>query len=312
VTKSGKPPYGNRSSSPPPKARKKKPTPTSSLTRWLSKDEAIHQLLREPHAHPSPQSRTRPPLAKPKPEPPRPPAPEQPPVDQAKPVDQNHPDIPPIIRPEDPKSNLINPPPARSENRIPEHIPESAEHQPISREIRPLDLSRLEEDGLFGPYAGLILLSPFLTTFLSRCNLYSSDGFPDTHARQQAVFLLYYLATGEKEAPEHELLFPKLFCGCDLAEEPFPLRTPQDVRNYAEADELLEMVLQRWEKLRESSIAALRDGFLRRNGKLVNRGGRLVLMMESSAIDVLLDYLPWNLSIVKLPWIKELIYVEWR
>jgi hypothetical protein len=294
------------------KSPEEKADPDLVLTRWLSEDEAIHQLLRESHAHPSPWSNTRSPLAIPKPEPSRPPKPEQPEVDQEKPVHPNHPDIAPVVRPEDPKSNLINPPPARAENPIPEHIPESAEQHPISPENRPLDLSRIEEDGLFGPYAGLILLSPFLTTFLSRCNLYSSDGFPDKHARQQAVFLLYYLATGEKEALEHELLFPKLLCGFDLAEEPFPLRAPQDLRNYAEADELLQMVLQRWEKLRESSIAALREGFLRRNGKLVNRGGRLVLMMESSAIDVLLDYLPWSLSIVKLPWIKELIYVEWR
>ena len=60
------------------------------------------------------------------------------------------------------------------------------------------------------------------------------------------------------------------------------------------------------------AVEALREGFLQRVGKLVNRNDRLVLFMETSAIDVLLDYLPWNLSIIKLPWLKDLLYVEWR
>jgi hypothetical protein len=173
------------------------------------------------------------------------------------------------------------------------------------------DRSQVEEEGLFGEYAGLILLHPFLSTFFSRCGLTERGVFVDRQARQQAVYLLYYLGTGEKEAQEHALLFPKVYCGCDL-EEPLPMRVEQPESSYLEADQLLQMVLQRWEKLQYSSVAALREGFLRRMGKLVNRGERLELVMEASAIDVLLDYLPWNLSIVKLPWLKDLLYVEWR
>ena len=180
-----------------------------------------------------------------------------------------------------------------------------------AEEVRVFDRKQLDEDGLFGPCAGLILLHPFLTTFFTHCDLYGKDGFAGMQARQQATFLLYYLATGEKEAPEHELLFPKMFCGCD-PEEPFPIKLEVAESNYVEADELLGMVLQRWEKLHHSSVTALREGFLQRKGKLVNRGDRLLLLMEGSAIDVLLDYLPWNLGIAKLPWMKELIYVEWR
>jgi hypothetical protein len=179
------------------------------------------------------------------------------------------------------------------------------------QDIAGFDRREVDAEGLFGNYAGLILLHPFLTTFFSRCDLMEGGRFRDAAARQQAVFLLYYLATGEKEGPEYEMLFPKLFCGCAL-DESLPSRLELPETFYAEADELLQMVLQRWEKLKNTSVNGLREGFLRRMGKLVNRQNRLVLVVEVSAIDVLLDYLPWNLSLVKLPWLKELLYIEWR
>jgi hypothetical protein len=185
---------------------------------------------------------------------------------------------------------------------------------PAGREERDLagfDRREVDEEGLFGNYAGLILLHPFLTNFFTRCGLMEGTRFQDAFARQKAIFLLYYLATGKKEGQESEMLFPKLFCGCMLNESlPFGLELSEAV--YAEADELLQIVLERWEKLKNSSVDGLREGFLRRMGKLVNRQNRLVLVVEVSAIDVLLDYLPWNLSLVKLPWLKELLYIEWR
>jgi hypothetical protein len=38
----------------------------------------------------------------------------------------------------------------------------------------------------------------------------------------------------------------------------------------------------------------------------------LRLQVEGKALDILLDYLPWTLSIVKLPWMKKLLHIEWR
>jgi hypothetical protein len=167
------------------------------------------------------------------------------------------------------------------------------------------------EEGLFGKHAGLILLHPFLPAFFSQAGVWAEGGFVSPEAWQQAVFLLYYLATGGKEAPEYELILPKFLCGYRL-EEPIPDRLDIAPEVYAEADHLLENVLQHWEKLKDSSIGALREGFLQRPGKLASRGERTVLLVETSAIDVLLDFLPWNLSIVKLPWMKQLLSVEWR
>ncbi len=175
----------------------------------------------------------------------------------------------------------------------------------------PIDGREVDEEGIYVPHAGIILLHPFLSTCFSRPSWWVDGRFVDADAQQKAVFLLHYLATGEEEAMEYQLVFPKLLCGLP-AETPLPMKTGLSPEEYAEAEELLQMVLIRWEKLRATSVGGLREGFLQRNGKLVRRNDQLTLLVERQAIDVLLDYLPWNLSLVKLPWLNNILFVEWR
>jgi len=169
----------------------------------------------------------------------------------------------------------------------------------------------LPEEGILIPQAGVILVHPFLSVFFQRLGLLDGKAFTDLDARQQAIYLLHYLATGERTAPEYQLVLPKMLCGYAL-DMPLPGDIQLTDEACAEGDLVLENVLQRWEKLKNSSVDALREGFLRRNGKLHNKNGRLSLQVETGAIDVLLDFLPWNLSLVKLPWLKDILYVEWR
>jgi len=169
----------------------------------------------------------------------------------------------------------------------------------------------MEEGGVYGRHAGLVLLHPFLSTYFTRCGLWENGGFVSPEARQQAVFLLHFLATGEKEGPEYDLLFPKLLCGYGW-EDPLPGRMEIPDTAFAEGDGLLQNVLLQWDKLKSTSASALREGFLQRTGKLIRRNDKLLLMLEISGIDILLEFLPWGLSIVKLPWLKDIIYVEWR
>jgi|GEM_PF-1106409 hypothetical protein len=170
---------------------------------------------------------------------------------------------------------------------------------------------QVPEEGILIPHAGVILIHPFLATFFSRLGLLDGKTFKDLDARQQAIYLVHYLATGERTAPEYELVLPKMLCGYAL-EMPLPGDILLTDEACSEGDLLLQNVIQRWEKLKNSSVDALREGFLRRNGKLYNWNDRLSLQVEASSIDVLLDFLPWNLNLVKLPWLKEMIYVEWR
>ena len=99
----------------------------------------------------------------------------------------------------------------------------------------------------------------------------------------------------------------------------WPLREPVDSAIVLQADELDEAdglliaAIQRWEKLKSTTPAALRETFLQRNGKLYYKNDSLRLQVESAgAIDILLDHLPWNLSLLKLPWMKDILRVDWR
>jgi len=170
--------------------------------------------------------------------------------------------------------------------------------------------SDVDEEGMYVPHAGVILLHPFLSTCFSRLQWWGGGQFAEG-ARQKAVMLVHWMATGSEEAPEYELVLPKVLCGSS-PEAPMPGRAELNAGDYLEAEELLQMVLVRWDKLKSSSIEGLREGFLQRPGKLFRRNDRLVLQVEAHAIDILLDYLPWNLSLVKLPWLEEILFVEWR
>jgi hypothetical protein len=169
----------------------------------------------------------------------------------------------------------------------------------------------IDEEGIFVQHAGAVLLHPFLPAFFKRLGLTTQEGFIDNDAHQKALHLLYFLSTGDIQPKEYELVIGKILCS-------YPLQQPVDMElniaeaEFNEANDLIEAVITQWDILKNSSPTALRESFLQRNGKLFTRNKRLCLQIEKSAIDVLLDHLPWNLSIIKLPWMDEILSVEWR
>ena len=44
----------------------------------------------------------------------------------------------------------------------------------------------------------------------------------------------------------------------------------------------------------------------------VDADGDWLLRVEARTVDILLDQLPWGVSLVKLPWMDRLLRVEWR
>ncbi len=168
-----------------------------------------------------------------------------------------------------------------------------------------------DDNGIFVQYAGIVLLHPFLPSFFKRLQLTEQAGFISAMAHQKAVFMLHYLSTGHLVAEEHELVIPKLLCGFSI-EETIPKHIEIDEQEMAEANNLLEAAIAQWEILKNTSAAGLREGFLQRNGKLYSKNDTLYLQMETKSIDIVLDYLPWSLGIIKLPWMKELLRVDWR
>lgn len=169
----------------------------------------------------------------------------------------------------------------------------------------------IDEEGIFVQHAGMVLLHPFLATFFKRLNLIESGNFKNIACRQKAMLLLHYLTTGNTNAKEYELVMPKVICAWPL-QQAVSFTGTITVAELEEADNLLESVIAKWDKLKNSSAAALQENFLQRNGKVVTKNESVVVQIEHGSLDVLLDFLPWSINIIKLPWIKEMIRVEWR
>ena len=164
-------------------------------------------------------------------------------------------------------------------------------------------------EGIFIDNAGLVLLHPFIYRFFEHLGIANED---ELFQPDRALCMLHYLVTGQAEAPEYELVFPKLLCGIPLS-MPVPLLIEISEPEKSEASSLLDAVIHHWEALGNTSPDGLRGNFLVRPGKLSQKeDGDWLLQVEPRDYDVLLDRLPWGISMIRLPWMKTMLWVEWR
>ena len=155
--------------------------------------------------------------------------------------------------------------------------------------------------------AGLVLLHPYLRSFFEQCGVYKEEAFTDV---EQAIHLLHYLATGQEQQHESNLVFEKFLCNFPL-EESIPRSLKITEEQKAQATELLEAVLEHWGVLKGASIELLRGEFLQRQGKLVLKGKQPRIVIERKTHDILLDKLPWNIGLFKLPWRDTITFADW-
>ena len=80
-----------------------------------------------------------------------------------------------------------------------------------------------------------------------------------------------------------------------------------------ECENLLRNLVAQWEAPKSASPEAIRSTFLQREGLVCKEGwsGGWKVTVERNSFDVLLDKLPWGLSMIKFPWNRFLIHVEW-
>ena len=166
-----------------------------------------------------------------------------------------------------------------------------------------------ERRGLYVENAGLVLLHPFLPQLFRALMIAGDD---ELLRPGEALRLLHYLATGLEDAPEYDLVLPKILCGlqpASLAGEAAPFTDEEREESAA----LLAAVVRHWDALKNTGIDALRETFLKRNGKLTRwHDGGWLLQVESKSVDILLDSLPWGISMIRLPWMARMLRVEWR
>lgn len=159
--------------------------------------------------------------------------------------------------------------------------------------------------------AGLVLLHPLLKYFFDGLGLLDKKlQFKSPDHAIKAVHLLQYAATKNRVFPEHELALNKILCGIDLA-EPIPKEMDLTAEEITECDNLLATVLERWPALKTKRTDTLRDTYLKREGILSFKNQGWNLRIERNTFDVMLDKLPWGISIISLPWNTQILYVEW-
>lgn len=158
--------------------------------------------------------------------------------------------------------------------------------------------------------SGLVILWPFLQTFFRQCDLLVDHCSLRPEAPGKAVNLLHILSHGEGAETEMELVLDKVLCGLKPEDEVLPhMALPEEWAD--EADSLLQAVIRNWSALGNTSVLGLRESFLKRPGYLKEGTEAMELRVEGSGIDVLLERLPWPVSVVALPWMQIPLQVIW-
>lgn len=173
-----------------------------------------------------------------------------------------------------------------------------------------------ENEVLYINNAGLVLLNPFLPRLFTMLSYTENGKFKGREEQIRAIFLMQFLVFGndkktQPEYPEHELLLNKTLVAWEN-EKPIPRSIELKEEELSTAESLLKAVLQHWSKLKNTSLAGLREGFLQREGKLEFRENDMLLTVESKAYDMLLDSIPWSYNLIKFPWMKQAVHVKWR
>lgn len=155
--------------------------------------------------------------------------------------------------------------------------------------------------------AGLVLLHPFLTTLFTTLLVAKDDKIID-HAK--AITCLNYLCGYKAMQREYEWPLLKILCGMQISETVERLAELTDA-DKLECNALLQQVIDYWIALKQTSVEGLQQTFIQRFGKLSANENGWLLQVEQKTVDILKDRLPWGVSMVKLPWMKQLLMVEW-
>jgi len=161
--------------------------------------------------------------------------------------------------------------------------------------------------------SGLILAAPFLPMLFQELEWTRNQVFIDERKQEKAIQLSQFLVTGEDQSPEYLLTLNKLLCGWPMP-QPLTRKIEISAGEKKEAERMLQAIITHWGKIGNSSIAGLRETFLQREGSLRFRkkfGDWHLHVEQKSGIDLLVERIPWTISMIKLPWMTERIQVDW-
>ncbi|MEN0003504.1 MAG: contractile injection system tape measure protein [Bacteroidota bacterium] len=166
------------------------------------------------------------------------------------------------------------------------------------------------ESSIYTQLSGLVLLHPFLPTLFEANGWVQKGKFLSVPAQEKAAYFLGWLANGQAEQEEPHLVIPKVLCGLPM-KQALPRKLAFSDQEKARGHELLQAVIGHWKALQTTTPEGLQQAFLQRAGKLQAADGGLELLIEEKTLDILLTKIPWGYSIIRLPWMTQLLFVHW-
>jgi hypothetical protein len=205
-----------------------------------------------------------------------------------------------------------------TENEISENLKTNTADQPenvtISTETIQEKNATIQEDvnqneEQYIQNAGLILIHPFIKTLFEHCELLDPKTQQLTNPALCA-HLLHYIATGKINAPEYDMIFEKFLCNIPM-HQTINRHIKLSRKHKTQAKNVIESVQHNWAPMKKSSAALLQNEFFQRPGKLAITDSDYTLTVERKTQDILLEKLSWGIGLVKLPWQKKFIFVNW-
>ncbi len=180
------------------------------------------------------------------------------------------------------------------------------------------------EEPLELEHSGMVLLHPFFPTLFKNLGFLNTQGkWNTTNDQERAIYTLNHLATDSFENTEDQLQLYKLLVGYDLTSV-LPLWEEVEA-NWIELDrtliedefnDLVKGVQNNWKPMHRCTLAGLRTDFLHRSGTLTtkNTGDSIQywLIPKPHALDVLLPFKNWGISLVKFSWMEAVLNVDWK
>jgi hypothetical protein len=186
-------------------------------------------------------------------------------------------------------------------------------HKQISK-ILPFPVAEKNEEIQVGDQvkvrnAGLILCWPFLSVLFSRLGLVE-EGIIPVKNQSRAVYILQNIVFGYYDFPEYELVLNKLLIGMKSSQHLEEVVLSDEEINLSES--LIQGMKGNWDKMKTASIDAVRETFLQREGILEFGQEGYKLGIQKTGVDILLDSVSWNISMIRLPWMEKSLEVKWR
>ena len=166
-----------------------------------------------------------------------------------------------------------------------------------------------QNEGQYIQNAGLILIHPFIKTLFEHCELLDPKTQQLTDP-ELCAHLLHYIATGKTNAPEYDMIFEKFLCNIPM-HQTINRHIKLSRKHKTQAKNVIESVQHNWAPMKKSSAALLQNEFFQRPGKLTITDSDYTLIVERKTQDILLEKLSWGIGLVKLPWQKKFIFVNW-